>query len=367
MSGDEVVTTWVGRSTRVVDLRSDTVTKPSQGMRDAIAGAPVGDDVFRDDPTVLLLEKTMAEMSGKEDALFVPSGTMGNLISVLAHCSERGAEVLLGDKSHIHIYEQGGVAQLGGVHPRTLHNLPDGTFSLEELQLKIREDDPHCPVTSLVAFENSHNKCGGIAVSQDWISELSAVCRKNNLPLHCDGARIFNSCVSQGVDLKTLLQHTDSSSICLSKGLGCPVGSVIVGSTKFIQKAIRLRKVLGGGMRQSGILAAAGLYALENNVKLLAEDHRHAKSLAEAINIAGKGRFKVDLASVQTNIVISWVDPAVAHPTQVEDALAAGDVQVLAIQFSADQVRFTFHNMISDEDAELATLKVVETIEKLLE
>ncbi|XP_023321463.1 probable low-specificity L-threonine aldolase 2 [Eurytemora carolleeae] len=369
MNPCDIVQTWVGEKSlgRTIDLRSDTVTKPGEKMRTAIFNAPVGDDVFRDDPTVLLLESKIAEMSCKEAGLFVPSGTMGNLISVLTHCSQRGAEILLGDKSHIHLYEQGGVAQLGGVHPRTVKNLQNGTFSLEELESKIRSDDPHHPITSLVAIENSHNKCGGTALPLNWISDLSSVCRKNNLPLHCDGARIFNSCISQGEELSTLLQGVDTASICLSKGLGSPVGSLLVGNKEFIRKAIRARKALGGGMRQAGILAAAGLYSLENMVDRLKEDHDHAKQLAEAINQAGNSRFHVDLKTVETNIVIMWVDPLVATADQVVQRLEEGDIKVRTIDFGVDQVRFVFHCMIQEEDAELVILKVIQVIQQYLE
>jgi len=364
----DIVTNWVGdrSKARTIDLRSDTVTQPSAEMREAIAQAPVGDDVFRDDPTVLQLEKKIAEMSGKEGALFVPSGTMGNLICVLAHCNERGSELLVGDKAHIHLYEQGGVAQLGGVHPRTVNNLANGTFSIEELELKIRSDDPHYPVTRLVAIENSHNKCGGIALPPAWIADLSATCRKHNLPLHCDGARIFNTCISQGIDLKEALQGINSASICLSKGLGCPVGSLIVGDQTLINRAIRLRKVLGGGMRQAGILAAAGLYALENMVARLAEDHAHATQLAQAINHAGQDRFRVNLDTVDTNIVIMWVDPLLAKPQQVLKKLEEGSVKVRAVEMAVDQVRFTFNCMVTEEDTELTVGKVVHVIRRFL-
>lgn len=369
MGSQDVVKSWVGErsNARTIDLRSDTVTQPSLEMREAIAQAPVGDDVFRDDPTVLQLEKKIAEMSGKADALFVPSGTMGNLICVLAHCWERGSEVLLGDLSHIQLYEQGGVAQLGGVHPRSLRNLDDGTFSIREMELKVRSDDQHHPVTRLVAIENSHNKCGGRALPKQWIADLSSTCRKYNLPLHCDGARIFNSCVSQGEDLSSLLQGVDSASICLSKGLGAPVGSLIVGDKTIIARAQRLRKALGGGMRQAGLLAAAGLYSLEHMVSRLQEDHTHARIMAEAINLAGQGRFTVNMETVETNIVLMWVDPTVAQPSQIIERLEQGDVRVRAIQFSAEQVRFVFHCMIGPEDTEAAAAKVTEVIHQFLE
>jgi len=265
-----------------------------------------------------------------------------------------------------HIYEQGGVSQLGGVHPRSLKNKEDGTFSLEELELKIRGDDQHLPVTRLVAIENSHNKCGGRALPLPWIRQVGEICRKNSLALHCDGARIFNSCVSQGVNLKTMLEPVDSASICLSKGLGCPIGSVIVGSKLLIQRAIRLRKVLGGGMRQAGILAAAGIYALDNMVQRLEEDHAHARILATAINEAGNNRFVVKMESVETNIVIMWVDPAITSPNKVMEELESGDVQVRTVQFSPVQIRFTFHCDISRSACQQAVNKVTAVIRTML-
>jgi len=258
------------------------------------------------------------------------------------------------------------VAQLGGVHPRTLTTREDGTFCLKEFKLKIRGDDQHFPMTRLVAIENSHNKCGGRALPLPWIQEVSKICRENNLPLHCDGARIFNSCVSQGVSLKSILEHVDSASICLSKGLGCPVGSLIVGSKTLIDRAVRLRKVLGGGMRQAGILAAAGIYALDNMVERLAEDHDHAKQLARAINEAGQNRFVVKMESVETNIAIMWVDPTITTPKQVMDELEKGDVHVRTVQFTPVQIRFTFHCDITSDQCCIAVAKVTSVIKQLL-
>jgi len=350
----------------VVDLRSDTVTQPSKEMREAMANAEVGDDVFRDDPTVLELEKRVAELAGKEAALYVASGTMGNLICVLAHCWGRGAEILIGDRSHIHIYEQGGVAQLGGVHPRTLKNLEDGTFSLEELVSKVREDDTHLPITTMVAVENTHNKCGGRPLPLDWLAELGKTCKGLGLPLHCDGARIFNAAVSQGKTVAELLQHVDSASICLSKGLGCPVGSVIVGSKELMQKALRVRKVLGGGMRQVGILAAAGLFALDNHVERLADDHKHAQNAANIINAVGKNRFVAK--NVESNLVLMWVDPTLTTPSAVESALATGEkVQVRTLAVTQTELRLAFHCNITTDMAEATNCKMEKVLKQFLE
>merc|ERR1711892_344320 len=350
--GDDVI---------VADLRSDTVTQPSKEMREAMASAEVGDDVFRDDPTVLELEKRVATMAGKEAALFVPSGTMGNLICVLSHCWERGAELLLGDRSHIHIYEQGGVAQLGGVHPRTLRNLDDGTFSIEELVAKVREEDCHLPRTTLVAIENTHNKCGGRALPLEWLEKVGETCKGLGLPLHCDGARLFNAAASQGKEIGDLLKHVDSASLCLSKGLGCPIGSVIVGSKELMQKAIRVRKVLGGGMRQIGILAAAGLFALDHQVDKLADDHKHAQNIATIINTVGKDRFVVN--KVDSNLVIVWVDPTLTTPGAVVSQLAIGDkIQVRAMEATQTELRLAFHSNISQDMAEAANCKVAQVL-----
>lgn len=351
-----------GEKDVVVDLRSDTITKPGPEMRAAMAAAEVGDDVFRDDPTVLALEERLATMTGKEAGLFVPSGTMGNLICVLVHCWGRGAEVLLGDLSHIYIYEQGGVAQLGGVHSRALTNRKDGTFCLKELEAKVRGDDVHLPVTTLVAVENTHNKCGGCAVPREWLKELVSTCRRLNLPIHCDGARLMNASVSQGVPMKDLLDGIDTASICLSKGLGCPVGSVIVGTKAFMEKAIRLRKVLGGGLRQSGILAAAGLWSLDNMVEQLSVDHSHARNLAQVVNKVGQGKVLVE--DVQSNIVLMRVEEEVASAMEVVEKLAK--VGVKTSEFAKDKVRFVFHGDISQEMANIANKKAEEVIQQLL-
>ncbi|KAK3004217.1 hypothetical protein RJ639_019070, partial [Escallonia herrerae] len=289
--------------TRMVDLRSDTVTKPTETMRVAMANAEVDDDVLCSDPTALRLETEMARIMGKEAALFVPSGTMGNLISVLVHCEVRGSEVILGDNCHIHIYENGGISTLGGVHPRTVKNNEDGSMDVDLIEAAIR--DPRfeiCyPTTRLICLENSHANSGGRCLSVEYTDRVGELAKKHRLKLHIDGARIFNASVALGVPVHRLVQAADSVSVCLSKGLGAPVGTVIVGSRTFIARAKILRKTLGGGMRQVGILCAAGLVALQENVAKLEGDHKRAKLLAEGLNKI-KG-LKVDVASVETNIV----------------------------------------------------------------
>lgn len=266
----------------VVDLRSDTVTRPTPEMREAMARAAVGDDVMREDPSVNRLEEMSAERLGKEAGLFVPSGTMGNLVAVLAHCN-RGDEVIMGDKAHTFLKEAGGVAALGGVHTYTLRNHSDGTIDLDELRGAIREDDIHHPVTSLIVLENTHNRCGGAVLDSAYTQKVGEIAHENGLQLHLDGARIFNAAAACGLPASQLAAPFDTITFCLSKGLCAPVGSVLCGSVEFIAKARRIRKQLGGGMRQAGILAAAGIISLEQMVDRLSEDHRRARRLAEGL------------------------------------------------------------------------------------
>jgi len=283
-----------------IDLRSDTVTHPSPAMKKAMMNAELGDDVFQDDPTVNNLEKTAAALFGKESALLVPSGTMANLVSVLAHC-ERGEEVILGNKCHTFIYEAGGIAEFGGVHPHTLINQPDGTIDLDDIRHAIRPDDVHFPHTKLIALENTHNKCNGTPVSVEYIKLVSDIAQENDLKLHIDGARIFNASVALGKSVQQLNKYADSVSFCMSKGLSAPVGSVIIGDSMFIQKARRIRKALGGGMRQAGVLAAAGLVALGEMIPQIKLDHENARILADGISqIDG---LDIDPRNVKTNIV----------------------------------------------------------------
>jgi len=265
-----------------IDLRSDTVTWPTEEMREAMAHAEVGDDVYGEDPTVNRLQEMAAERMDKEAALFVPSGAMGNLAALLAHC-QRGDEVILGDLAHPYMYEGGAMAALGGIQPRTLRNQPDGTLLLEEIELAIREDDPHYPITRLIALENTHNRCNGVPLSTNYIRSVGDLAKKYKLKLHIDGARIFNAAIALGIPAEQLVAPADSITFCLSKGLCAPVGSVLCGSKEFIAKALRERKRLGGGMRQAGILAAAGIVALEKMVDRLAEDHERARRLAAGL------------------------------------------------------------------------------------
>jgi threonine aldolase len=283
-----------------IDLRSDTVTQPTPEMRAAMAQAVVGDDVYGEDPTINRLQEMAAVMLGKEAALFVPSGTMGNLASILAHCN-RGDEIILGNLAHTFLYEAGGISALGGIHPHTIPNQPDGTLALADIQAAIRPDDAHMPITRLIALENTHNRCGGAALSLEYTQSIGEIARQHGLILHIDGARIFNAATALGVDAAELVAPADSVTFCLSKGLCAPVGSVICGDAAFIRKVHRIRKQLGGGMRQAGILAAAGIVALETIAPRLGEDHRRAAHLASGL--AAIPGVMIDPGGPQSNMV----------------------------------------------------------------
>ncbi len=283
-----------------IDLRSDTVTKPTPEMREAMAEAEVGDDVYMDDPTVNRLQEKAAEMLGKQEALFVPSGTMGNLLALLVHC-QRGDEVIVGDKSHIYSNEAGGMSALGGIHPRPINNQPDGTLAPEDILASIQTEDVHHTITRLVCLENTQNACGGVPLSVEYTRVVGEIARRNNLSLHIDGARIFNAAAALDVPVRDLVEPADSVMFCLSKGLAAPVGSMLVGSKGFIARARRVRKMLGGGMRQVGVLAAAGLISLEKMAKRLGQDHARAKKLAEGLKqVRG---LVLDAGTASTNMV----------------------------------------------------------------
>ena len=290
-----------------VDLRSDTITLPTKEMLAAIAGAELGDDVFREDPTVNQLEDLAATEFNKEAALFVPSGTMANLVAVLSHC-QRGDEVILGDQAHTFLYEAGGISAFGGVHSRQIPNQEDGTLLLEDIKKSIRKEDVHFPPTRLICLENTHNRCLGMPLSVDYTNSVTEIAKNNSLSVHVDGARIFNAAVSLDVSVTELTDNIDSVSFCLSKGLSAPAGSMLCGNKDFIEKARRNRKALGGGMRQAGVLAAAGLVALEKMTDRIIDDHKNAKTLAEGIsNIEG---ISINPNRVKTNIIYFSLD----HP-----------------------------------------------------
>jgi threonine aldolase len=283
----------------MIDLRSDTVTHPSQAMRKAMNAAELGDDVFGDDPTVDRLEALVAETLGKESSMFVPSGTQSNLAALMTHCG-RGDEYLVGQQAHTYLFEGGGGATLGGIQPQPIDQEADGTLDLEKLTKLIKPDDYHYARTRLLCLENT---TWGKVLSQDYLAKAKAFADEHGLALHLDGARIFNAAVDQSIPAAEIAALFDSVSVCLSKGLGCPVGSVLAGTADFVKEARRWRKMLGGGMRQSGILAAAGIYALQHHVDRLAEDHANARLLADGL-AAIEG---IEVASVQTNMVFVTV------------------------------------------------------------
>ncbi len=310
-----------------VDLRSDTVTKPTPEMREAMAEAEVGDDVYMDDPTVNKLQEKAAEMLGKEDSLFVPSGTMGNLLALLVHC-QRGDEIIVGEKSHIYMNEAGGSAALGGIHSRPLKNQSDGTLLLDEIRDAIQTEDVHHTITRLICVENTQNVCGGVPLSLEYMQAVGKIADENNLLFHVDGARIFNASAALKVSIKDLVAPADSVMFCLSKGLVAPVGSMLVGTQKFINRARHLRKMLGGGMRQAGILAAAGLISLEKMTTRLEQDHIRAKKLSEGLkNIRG---LVLDAAEgTSTNMVyFNLGDEVKLSVNQIVDEMKKRDVLV---------------------------------------
>ncbi|KAG0630160.1 hypothetical protein M758_1G158300 [Ceratodon purpureus] len=337
---------------RIVDFRSDTVTKPTAAMREAMANVEVEDDVLDVDPSVDQLQKQTAKLMGKEAGLFVPSGTMGNLIAVLVHCEVRGSETILGTESHISVYEQGGMATLGGVHPRTVPNNPDGTMDLSKLEAAIRyELDDHLPITRLICLENTQARCGGRCISAEYTDAVGELAKSYGLQLHIDGARIFNASIALGVTPERLVRAADSVSVCLSKGIGAPVGTVLVGTSEFIIKARRLRKALGGGMRQFGILAAAGLVGLRDMVGRLEVDHANARIMAEGLN-AVKG-LHVNMALVETNIIYAEVtsDSALTNTEIVE---AWKEYGVLAMIYGRNMIRLVTHYHITEDDVSFA-------------
>jgi threonine aldolase len=313
----------------IIDLRSDTVTLPSPAMREAMYRAELGDDVLGEDPTVNRLQELAAERLGKEAALFVVSGTMGNLVSLLTHCG-RGDEAIMGDRAHTFLFEAGGISALGGIHTHTVPNLPNGMLDPQDVEVAVRDpNNVHYPRSRVVCLENTHNRCGGTVLSPAQMSTIVAVARRHGLGVHLDGARIFNAAVALGVDVKEIAAQADSVQICFSKGLAAPVGSAICGSAAFIKEAHRNRKLVGGAMRQAGVLAAAAIVALEQMVDRLAEDHTNARLLA--LGLAEIEGLDVDLASVQSDIVIFGLKTARVMAGQVVDALAGEGVKISAI------------------------------------
>lgn len=340
------------------DFRSDTVTKPTPEMREVMAQAEVGDDVFGEDPTVNKLEEKSAEMMGMEAGLFVPSGSMGNMVSVLAHCN-RGDEIILGIKSHIFRDEAGGIAAIAGVNPFPLQNQIDGTILLDEVENAIRVDNEHYPITKLISIENTQNKCGGASLTVEYTQAISQLAKDNDLKLHIDGARIFNAAVNLDVAVKDLTSPADSVTFCLSKGLSAPVGSVVCGTKEFIYKAHRARKQLGGGMRQAGILASAGIVALDQMVDRLSEDHLNAKKLAKGL--AEIDGLDIDLTNQHTNMVYFNLNEAVTvSPIEFENKVA--EYGVLINDRTNRRFRMVTHAWVDGKSVERAIDVIAEVI-----
>lgn len=336
--------------TKVIDLRSDTVTVPTPSMRQAMFEAEVGDDVYGEDPTVNRLEAMTAELLGKEAAMFVPSGTMANLVCLLAHCA-RGEEAIMGHLAHTFLFEAGSSAAVGGIHPRTVLNQLDGTLDLAEVEAAIRDpDNEHYPRSRLICVENTHNRCGGAVLTPTYMVQLRTLANLHGLAIHLDGARILNAAVALGVQVSALASEADSISTCLSKGLAAPVGSLVCGTEEFIWRARRQRKMLGGGMRQAGVIAAAGIVALETMVDRLAEDHANARKLAEGL--AHLPGIYLDPERVLTNIVIFELKVHTPSPAEFVGGLAKRNVRLGAI--GGQRFRAVTHYGIESADIDYA-------------
>ena len=335
-------------TTPLIDLRSDTVTKPTDAMRRAMAEAPVGDDVMNEDPTVRELQEKTAGLMGKEAALFVPSGTMANQIAVGLH-AKVGEELICGPTAHVYMWEGGGIARLWGVTARTVEPA-QGLLGLADLKGKVRPDDPHYTPTRVVCLENTHNRSGGRVHPITSVAEVSGWARAHHLGMHLDGARLMNAVVASGIPAAEWARYFDTVAICYSKGLGAPIGSAIVGSHEAIHEAKRLRKVLGGGMRQAGIVAAGALHALENHVERLAEDHANAQILAKAVE-ESEG-LALELGKVETNLVWIAVDPALGTAREVADRLKEAGVLVSVL--GPQVIRACTHLDVSEADARKA-------------
>jgi len=344
---------------RPVDLRSDTVTKPSAKMREAMAKAEVGDDVYREDPTVRTLERETAAALGKEEALFVASGSMGNLVSVLAHCG-RGDEAIVGDEAHVFYFESPSVAAFGGVQLRTVPNRA-GEIDPVDVERSVRPPEGPGPRTALLCLENTHNRGGGRAISAAHTDALAAVARRHGVAVHLDGARLFNAAVALSTPVAALAAGVDSVGVCFSKGLGAPVGSAVAGNRPFIERARKLRRLAGGGMRQAGIIAAAALVALRDGPQRLHEDHAKAKLLATIL--AQSGEFDIDPASVMTNIVIFNLPRGC--PTDPAALAAAWREQgVLAHHIGRGRFRAVTHLDVTSADVERAAAFMVDIAAK---
>jgi threonine aldolase len=334
---------------KIVDLRSDTVTLPTPAMRQAMLEAELGDDVMGEDPTVNRLEALAADKVGKEAALFVPSGTMGNLVSILSHC-QRGDEVIMGDQAHTFVFEVGAASVFGGLQVHTVPNEANGMLDPQNVLRAIRGGDIHFPPTGLVCLENTHNKCGGLALLPEQMDSVCEPVRERGIPVHLDGARVFNAAVALGVDVRELTINVDSVMFCLSKGLCAPVGSMVAGSQEFIGRARRNRKMVGGGMRQAGVLAAAGIIALTEMVDRLAEDHENARMLAEGLT--GMKGIRLELHGIQTNMVFFTLLADGIAPAELRSAMEGEGVKFG--YYGGGLFRAVTHHGIEEEDVQHA-------------
>ncbi|KAK3753799.1 hypothetical protein QZH41_018454 [Actinostola sp. cb2023] len=368
--------------THIIDVRSDTVTTPTAEMRHVMANAEVGDDVYGEDPTVNELQAKAAKLLGKEAGLFVPSGSMGNLISIMVHCPHRGDEILVGDQSHITLWEQGSAAQLAGIHARQVRTNPDGTLDLEDLKEKINDgSDAHWTHSKVICLEQTHNSKGGCVLPLSYLDKVNSkpVCGKyklvdrvqelakaNNLAIHMDGARLFNAVAALNVPAEQVVRHMDSVMFCLSKGLGAPIGSIVVGSKEFIDKCHRHRKALGGGMRQAGIVAKAGIYALDHIAPKIIEDHNNAKRLAEGLhNLKG---IELESKVIESNMVYFKIisDKLTAHDiVQRMGTCTDGEEPVIVKFFAISQtgMRIVFHHQVLSSDVD----KILHKLEYVLQ
>ncbi|MGD8488587.1 MAG: low-specificity L-threonine aldolase [Anaerolineae bacterium] len=344
----------------VIDLRSDTVTLPTPAMRQAMFEAEVGDDVMGEDPTIQKLETMAAERLGKEAAVFVPSGTMANLICLLVHCA-RGEEAIMGDMAHTFLFEAGGSAAVGGIHPHTVPNQLDGTLALDDVAAAIRPTgNEHYPRTRLICLENTHNRRSGAVLTPDYMSQVRGLADRQGLAIHLDGARLFNASIALSVPAAELARDADSVSFCLSKGLSAPVGSLVCGSAEFACEARRKRKMLGGGMRQAGVLAAAGIVALDTMVERMAEDHTNAKRLARGL--ATLPGIILDVERIQTNIVIFELAPGSLSPADMVAGLGDRGVKIGAI--GGRRFRAVTHHGIETAEIDAALTAVVDVLKE---
>ncbi|MGG3739141.1 low-specificity L-threonine aldolase [Aeribacillus pallidus] len=340
----------------MIDFRSDTVTKPTEEMREAMFSAEVGDDVYGEDPTVNRLERLAAKILGKEDALFVTSGTQGNQVAILTHCRP-GDEVILEAESHIFLYEAGAASALAGVQTRPIRGTK-GAMDPSDVKKAIRGEDIHYPYSGLICLENTHNKAGGKVIPIETMKAIYEIAKEKDIPVHLDGARLFNAAVAAGVPVTEFTQYVDTVQVCLSKGLSAPVGSILAGSKSFIKEARKWRKRLGGGLRQAGVLAAPGIIALEKMVDRLAEDHANARQLAEGLStIPG---LQVDVNGVETNIILCNIqETGLSNEEFLARLKEAG---ILAVPFDEGIIRFVTHREVTSDMVEMALQRIRQLI-----